>query len=473
MTESTPATHDPVQVRAEGRVGSTVSGKWRLDYLLGVGGMAAVYAATHRNGKRVAIKMLHPELSAEPQIRERFLREGYVANRVGHAGAVSVSDDDVGEDGSCFLVMDLLDGETVESRRERAGGRLEIVDVLSITDQVLDVLVAAHAQGIVHRDLKPENLFVGRDGSVKVLDFGIARLREGGGKGTHTGISMGTPAYMPSEQARALWNEVDSRTDLWAVGATMFTCLTGRLVHEGRTANEQLLSAMTKTAPPLRTVLPGVPRAVAEVVDRALAFDRLERFPSAGDMQNAVRRAYELMQSAPISTAPKLHVPDVALQRTVPSHGGMVASAFVGGGGHTGQPVAHGQTGRDLRGTEGRGRAALLVVGVMGVVAVAVGITAMATQRDAPTVGASGASIPASVAPPVTAAASPAIASASAPPPTSTVAIPVPAVPVDALPAGRGEARKGPGAPPPRPAPAPATPAAPATATDPFERRGK
>ena len=132
--------------------------------MLGVGGMAAVYAATHRNGNRVAVKMLHAEISADPDIRQRFLREGYVANKVGHPGAVNVSDDDIAEDGACFLVMALLEGETVEARRERKGGTLGTVDTLSIMEQVLDVLAAAHAEGIIHRDLKPENLFVTRDG---------------------------------------------------------------------------------------------------------------------------------------------------------------------------------------------------------------------------------------------------------------------------------------------------------------------
>jgi len=337
--DSVTQLHDPTLMRAQRRVGQVLREKWRLDRLLGVGGMAAVYAATHRNGKRVAVKMLHAELSAEPQIRDRFLREGYVANKVGHPGAVSVADDDITEDGACFLVMDLLEGESVEARRERHGGRLDVVDVLSITDQVLETLDAAHAQGIVHRDLKPDNLFCTREGAVKVLDFGIARLREGAsGKGTHTGISMGTPAYMAQEQARALWDEVDARTDLWAIGATMFACLTGQVVHDGRTANEQLLAAMTKRAPAIRTVAPDVPRPVAEVVDKALAFERDGRFQSAREMQAAVRAAYERMQAAPISTAPKLVVPDVAMQPTLPS------GAALGSGG-TAPAVAGGRTG--------------------------------------------------------------------------------------------------------------------------------
>src|SRR6185295_962949 len=108
--------------RAEARVGMVLKGKWRLDALLGVGGMAAVYAATHRNGSRGAIKVLHVELSGDGEVKRRFLREGYVANSVEHPGTVRVLDDDVAEDGSAFLVMELLEGETLEARAERRGG---------------------------------------------------------------------------------------------------------------------------------------------------------------------------------------------------------------------------------------------------------------------------------------------------------------------------------------------------------------
>src|SRR6185295_5196647 len=160
------------------------------------GGMACVYAATHRNGMRGAVKLLHPEFALDEGTRARFLREGYVANRVAHPGAVQVLDDDATEDGTVFLVMELLEGEALRTRAaSRPGGKLEIIEVLNIADQLLDVLAAAHARGIVHRDIKPDNLFWTRDGRLKVLDFGIARALEieGLSGGTKTGSVIGTP----------------------------------------------------------------------------------------------------------------------------------------------------------------------------------------------------------------------------------------------------------------------------------------
>ncbi len=137
---------DPTVQKAHARVGGTLRGKWTLERLLGVGGMADVYAASHRNGSRGAIKMLH--------------REACVSNQVDHPGAVRVLDDDTAEDGSAFLVLELLLGESLDARLERSGGRLETLEALCLLDQLLAVLAAAHAKGIVHRDIKPDNLFL-------------------------------------------------------------------------------------------------------------------------------------------------------------------------------------------------------------------------------------------------------------------------------------------------------------------------
>jgi serine/threonine protein kinase len=312
-------TADPLLEQAQARVGSTLRDKWRLDVLLGVGGMAAVYATTHRNGSRAAVKLLHSEMSANAVVRERFLWEGYVANAVGHEGAVKVIDDDTAEDGSLYLVTELLDGETLEERRVRLGGRIPQDEVLLVIDQLLSVLIAAHANGIVHRDLKPENVFLTRAGQVKVLDFGIARLRELSSfkSFTQVGMTVGTPAYMAPEHARGLSDEVDERSDLWACGATMFCLLSGRSVHDGRTPNEQLANAMTRPAPPLWSVAPHVDVAVTRLVDRALEFAKEMRWPSAARMQEALRKAYEGVHGRPITTAPKVTLGDDVPDRTL------------------------------------------------------------------------------------------------------------------------------------------------------------
>ncbi len=277
---------------ARSRVGAVLRGKYRLDRLLGIGGMACVYAATHlHNADRVAVKILHRELAIDGGLRARFLREGDAANRVGHPGTVRALDDDVAEDGSLFMVMDLLDGETLHARWRHRGHRLGAREVVRLVCEVLDVLSSAHARGIVHRDLKPENLFLTRDGKVKVLDFGLARPREGSPTETRTGAVFGTPAFMAPEQALGKTSEVDAQSDLWAVGATAFLLLTGRLVHQAKTTEETLVLAATQAALPTGSVDPGVPAAIARVVDRALAFHKADRWPSARAMRDALIRA--------------------------------------------------------------------------------------------------------------------------------------------------------------------------------------
>ncbi|MDB4997467.1 MAG: uncharacterized protein JWM74_4899, partial [Myxococcaceae bacterium] len=157
------------------KIGSLIQDKWRIDKRLGAGGTATVFAATHRNGYRVALKMLHPEMASNEDILARFLREGYLANAVDHPGVTRVLDDGKTEDGHVFLVVELLEGESLEARARRHGGKLPLGESLWFLDQMLDVLAAAHAQGVVHRDIKPENVFLTKDGVVKLLDFGLAR----------------------------------------------------------------------------------------------------------------------------------------------------------------------------------------------------------------------------------------------------------------------------------------------------------
>ncbi len=275
---------------AEKRVGETICGKWHLDRVIGIGGMAAVYEATHRNRNRVAIKLLHPALSLDEGTRHRFLREGYVANTIRHSGAVQVLDDDVTEQGIAFLVMELLRGESVEERMMRKGGSLDIRESLEMADQLLDVLGAAHDQKVVHRDIKPDNIFLTDSGELKVLDFGIARLHQGDSRKTKVGSFMGTPAFCSQEQARGRWDEVDLRTDIFSVGATLFTCLTGTHVHEAETSSEQLALAISASARSLAVALPGASADLVDLVDTSLAYHKEERFQSTRAMRAAVQR---------------------------------------------------------------------------------------------------------------------------------------------------------------------------------------
>jgi eukaryotic-like serine/threonine-protein kinase len=280
--------------RARRLVGETLQGKWRLDELLGVGGMAAVYSATHRNASRAAVKVLHLGSEDDPNTRRRFQREGYVANKVGHPGVPKVLDDDVTDDGRAYLVMELLEGESLEYRLERHK-QLPQDEVMQVAHQALDVLAAAHEKGIIHRDLKPDNLFLTKQGHVKVLDFGIAHLHEAASKGTaatQIGDLMGTLEFMSPEQASGQWDIVDARSDLWSLGATLFNMVTGHPVHQAKSINRMLAIASTEKAPRLADAFPDAHPKVCEAIDGALLFDLNNRFADARAMQAVVEEAF-------------------------------------------------------------------------------------------------------------------------------------------------------------------------------------
>ncbi|HEX2880754.1 MAG TPA: protein kinase [Polyangiaceae bacterium] len=280
---------------AREREGQFLGDKWRLDRLIGLGGMAAVYEATHRNGHRAALKVLHPSLNHVPEVRQRFLEESYTANRINHGGVVTIRDDCILDDGTLFLIMDLLEGETLDEFYDRCG--CTVVEALHIADAVLDVLISAHALGIIHRDIKPENIFITHDRQIKLLDFGIAWRPDAV---TIDGdYALGTPIFMPPEQASCDWQAVDGRTDLWALGATLYLLLTGRYVHSAQSVDEELTVAMTQQVRPVRSIGPSVPEVVAAIVDTALAFDRNDRFADATSMQQAVRYALQLLTADP------------------------------------------------------------------------------------------------------------------------------------------------------------------------------
>ena len=279
--------------------------------------MAAVFEATHRNGNRVALKLLHPELAHIAEVRTRFLREGYVANRIEHPGVVRIVDDDDDEaEQAVFLVSELLEGETLEARWERFGGRLPLTESLRHADCVLDVLAIAHEQGIVHRDIKPDNLFLTVQGELKVLDFGIARLLDGTGA-TRSGQLLGTPAFMGPEQANGQTRDVDGRSDLWSLGAVLFTLLTGSHVHPAASSAVQMIYAATQVARAAELVASWLPADVAALINRALAFDRDARWPDARSMQTALRDTKNFRGSRPSQSGPPLARPPKAPSDTI------------------------------------------------------------------------------------------------------------------------------------------------------------
>jgi serine/threonine-protein kinase len=312
---------DALRSFATSRVGQTLGGRWTLTDVLGVGGTAGVYAATHRNGARVAIKVLHPELSRNARLRRRFLAEGYAANRVAHPGAVVVLDEAEEADGTAFLVMELLQGQSLD-RLLSARGKLPWREVAELTIGILDVLAAAHDRNVLHRDLKPSNVFLTSTGQIKLLDFGTAKVGSWDSEHiiTRSGTTLGTPAFMAPELAAGSSDNVDALTDIWAVGATMFQLLTDRTVHVALSVHEAIVAAATRPAPRLRSLCEELPGGLANIVDRALSYDKSDRFPNARAMQAELCNVLGISPIAvPLSLATAPEVETAEVTRAVPS----------------------------------------------------------------------------------------------------------------------------------------------------------
>jgi eukaryotic-like serine/threonine-protein kinase len=274
-------------------VGSVVAGKYRIDRVLGRGGMGAVFSATNATiGKRVALKFLTREAARDKSATQRFQREAEAAGIIESEHIVHVFDSGSTEDGLPFLVMELLAGEDLRSRLQQ-GGMLPIRDAVDIATQVLRGLVRAHAAGIIHRDLKPDNIFLCRrdDGSTlaKIVDFGISKLSHGRSAKTLTrrGTVLGTAYYMAPEQAQAV-EGVDQRADLYGAGTILFEMLAGRPPHVAPTHEAVLVAICTKDAPDIRTLRPETPAGLARVLERALARNRDERIASAQEFLEAL-----------------------------------------------------------------------------------------------------------------------------------------------------------------------------------------
>jgi serine/threonine-protein kinase len=272
-------------------VGDVLEGTWRLEAILGAGGSAYVYAASHvLDGRRVAVKVLREEFARDSLMVERFLGDGRIARLVQHPGVVIPLYDGVTDADIPFLVVERLDGQTLEERLN-ARGPLSMMEAASMAKALLDVLAATHEKAIIHRDVKPENVFLTRSGRLKLIDFGIARppLQMAATRTLEQTV-IGTPAFMSPEQARGRWAEIDARSDLWAVGATFFRAVTGRYLRTCSTAMEDLIEA-TEPLDSMSELAPKLPAPVRAWLDKALAFDRKDRFASAAEMSDALDHA--------------------------------------------------------------------------------------------------------------------------------------------------------------------------------------
>ncbi len=270
--------------------GALLAGRYRVERLLGRGGMGAVYLAEHVElHRKVALKVLLPEIARSPEIVERFFREARAAATIGHPGIVDVLD--LGRDGdTAFLAMEALDGEELAGRI--AGQPPSFQEVVEIGALICDAIAAAHQRGIVHRDLKPANVFVLRGAPlrIKVLDFGIAKVNEPGVSGlTQTGQVMGTPVYMSPEAFRDAAH-VDERTDVYAIGAMLFEMLTGQPPFVADSYPMLVLKVCGEERASVRSARPDVPDDLAAVVERALAKNLDRRTPTVRELGEALRK---------------------------------------------------------------------------------------------------------------------------------------------------------------------------------------
>lgn len=270
--------------------GAIFEGKYRVERLLGRGGMGEVYEATHTLlDKRVAVKVLLAEYAADPEMVGRVTREARAASATGHPHIAMVTD--MGWTGDRpFIVMELLEGQTL---RERVmSGAIGLRQAITWMLQILDALDAVHAKQIIHRDLKPANIMLVPDragvGQVKILDFGISKDQSGEGSTsgqskTQTGRIIGTPNFMAPEQARAI-SDLDARVDVHAAGSVFYTMLCGEPPFKGKTVTATLALLMEGKFTPASRCVPGLPKAVDEVLTKALAVERDLRYPTARAM---------------------------------------------------------------------------------------------------------------------------------------------------------------------------------------------
>jgi serine/threonine protein kinase len=269
---------------------------FELRSVLGQGGMGVVYVAEHPViGRKVAIKVLHAELARDQRLVKRFINEARAANAIRHDHIVEILDVGTLEDGLPYLVMELLEGETLSARLRREG-RLPPEQAVELALQVASALAATHAAGIVHRDLKPDNLFLAADPTgqsrVKVLDFGVAKLRGdlvGGSDHTNSGALLGTPRYMSPEQCLGRTGEVDHRADVYSLGAILFELVCGQPPFTGQGFGEVLMMQMSTPPPNPRALNPAISPSLEWTILKALAKRKQDRFATIDELARALR----------------------------------------------------------------------------------------------------------------------------------------------------------------------------------------
>ena len=294
------------------KVGAVLGGTYRIERLIGQGGMGAVFEATHlRLPRRFAVKVLKGEVLGEAEVFDRFRREAQIASALGDKHIVEVVDFNHTEDGSPYMVLELLEGEDLSGRLGRVG-RMTLEQTVSVGAQIAGALETAHAVGIVHRDLKPANIFLtsdeGRDDFVKILDFGISKVLHDASVATRSGLVMGTANYMSPEQAEGRQSDLDARTDVFALGAILFECLTGRRAFEGPNIPGTIFQVCYGVPPPVRSFAPDAPAEIQAVIDRAMAKKRAERYPSAAELRADLLRLAGSPRTG--SLAPKADLPE-------------------------------------------------------------------------------------------------------------------------------------------------------------------
>src|SRR6266576_2347190 len=271
-------------------VGKALDGQYQIESMLGKGGMGAVYLARHiLLGDRVAIKVLPPEMRGNAEWLRRFRREGQAARRFRHPNAVTVYDLRTASDGTIYMVMEYVEGHTLDAEL-KARGRFTPAEALSVLEPVMSVLNAAHAMGVVHRDLKPENIMIGKASTggepvVKLLDLGIAKLREVAGAEktgstnlTIAGQMLGTPYYMSPEQWGELPDdgnsEIDGRADIYSLGVVFYELISGQRPFSGVTLAELRRQHVSVVPKPLHEIDAAVPERFSRGIARAIAKDR-------------------------------------------------------------------------------------------------------------------------------------------------------------------------------------------------------